>query len=334
MKLPLQPLVAAGVFNVVYGKLGALWAIPLWSEAQRIADVTTGDTSIPCDAEFRDFRDASLGLLWNTTGAYEVLSIATVAPTALAVDAVAADMSRAWVMPLRVGRLLGPARKSSGGYGADWELNFEVEDNIDLAPAAPEQYLGDDIYFDEVLIPSGEQMDNDIIANVDRVDDGLGVVASFDLWDDNRVRRSQGVVLTTPEEVWTYRQFLHRRKGRWRAFWQPSFENDLRLADLLTSVTTVLKVYTDDRTDNSENRTHIAIQAGAAGTWYPRAITSEAVVGDTTELTVATLGGLDPATITRICYLGLKRLDADRVELVWPGGGNCVSSVPVLELTP
>lgn len=332
MKVPLQPADTAFVFNVVYGKLGALWGIPVWSEAQRIDPVTLGDTSIPCDAEFRDFRDASLGLLWSPGGAYEVLSITTVSPTALAVEAVAASMSAAWVLPFRVGRLLS-AQRSTGGSGADWDLSFEVEDNIDLEPAAPAQYLGNDIYFDEVLIPSGERMDTNIIANVERVDDGLGVVSTFNLWDDNRTRQSQGVVLTTPEEVWAYRQFLHRRKGRFRAFWQPSFLNDLRLASG-SSITTTLVVMPDDREDNDENRDHIAIQV-ASGTWYARAITAEAMVGDNLELTLdSTLGGLDPATIVRICYLGLKRLDADRIELSWPGNGVCVSSYPVLELTP
>ncbi len=332
--LPIQPRDAPAVFNLVYGNLAGQWAIPIWSEAQFIGAVPSGTTTIVCDAEFRDFRADSLGLLWNGVGGYEVLELSAVSPTDLTVSATVNTVSAAWVLPLRVGRLSTPVEKSSSGTDPEWTFRFEVADNIDLAPSAPTQFHGNDIYHDEVLIISGDRLDTEVQAEIELSDDGLGAVSQFNVWTYNRTRRSQGIICTTPEAVYAYRQWLHRRKGRFRSFWQPSFENDIQLLST-GALTTTLSVSEDDRLLGATARQYVAIQV-ANGTWYDRHIDSVAHPSSLVlTLTLdSSLGGILASTVRRICYLGLKRLDADRVELNWPGNGVCVSSVPIVELTP
>jgi hypothetical protein len=100
------------------------------------------------------------------------------------------------------------------------------------------------------------------------------------------------------------REFVHRRCGRSRPFWQPSFESDFRVAST-GAITTTLDVQDDDYRAFAAKRAHIAVET--ADGWLPRAITNRTDQGS----------GVTRLTL-RVCFLGLKRLDTDRIEINWP----------------
>jgi phage baseplate assembly protein gpV len=129
-----------------------------------------------------------------------------------------------------------------------------------------------------------------------------------------------------------FREWLHRRAGRYRAFWQPTFESDFRVRSMGT-VTTSLIVASDDYLPHSAQRPHLAVEA--AGVWYARTIT-DAVQLDADRVQLVLNSALNVAAerIARVSYLGLKRLDTDRVEMNWVGGGVCTVEMRLLELAP
>lgn len=328
MKVPVNnPAALAKAFNLMYGQQGKAWGIPVWSEARAITSIVSN--VVNCDTANADFRDDSLCLIANGS-TFEVGEITAVAADSLTL-ALGPLSSGGYVLPLRVGKITGPVGRDVEGFRGDLTLNYRVDDNIDLAPAAPTQYLGNDIYFDDIYFQNNKLTEQHR-ASVVEVDGDVGLVATHDLWTHNRLARPHYVVLRTAEEAWNFRLWLHRRMGRFRPYWSPSFLRDLQ-HKATGMVTTSLAVKPDGRLDGATERTHIAVQ-DKAGNWYARAVTNVVETdADTLTLTLSSSLALAAANIDRISYLGLRRLDTDRVELSW-AGGVCTSAVSTVEISP
>lgn len=321
-------------FNTLYGSRDALWAVPLWTEAQSIGAVAASQTNIAATTENYDFRDDSLALLWASPRDFQLVEIQTVnsGPDSLDIYGTTNEFASAWIIPVRLGHLVGEVGRGTNSHNGVYRVAFDLEDLVDISVSAPPQYLSSDIYFDEWLF-SGTNFSDKLIQVVDYVDEELGVVSYRSPWTNGRVSRPFLKLLKNPAEVYAFKQFLHRRAGRYRRFWQPSFDADLRLGSTGT-ITTTLRVHRDDYQTHASARTHIAIE-DSDHNWYPRIVTDIQLSGsEYYDLTLDSPLNLDASAILRISYLGLKRLETDVVDFDWIGGGVCQIQVRLLELSP
>lgn len=333
-KLPANQDEYQRAFNTLYGARTNQWAVPMWTEAQQIGAVTGGQTSLTATTDSYDFRADSLALLWASPRDWQVVEIQTVntGPDSLDLYGTTNAFSNAWLMPVRIGHIIGNINRDSNSHASEYTVGFDLEDLVEISSSAPAQYLFNDIYFDEWLFSGGKISDR-LIQQVDYVDEELGVVAYRSPWTNGRVSRPMAKILETPAEVYAFRQFLYRRAGRYRKFWQPSFDSDLRVTSTGT-VTDVLRISADDWDDHSDNRTHIAIE-DSDGNWYARNIDSYAVASGTDlNLTLDSAINVAASSIVRVSYLGLKRLETDIVDFDWLGGGACQVQIRMLELSP
>lgn len=335
LQIPVAASEYQRAFNTVYGSRTNQWAVPLWTEAQNLGAVTGGLSSIVANTDYYDFRDSSLALLWASPRDWQVVEITTVTPGtpgSLAIDGTTNAFSNAWLMPIRLGHLVGGVSRQSNSYNGQLSLSYDLEDNISLSVSAPTQYLSNDIYFDEGLF-GGEALTDRLIQSVDFIDGELGVVGYRSPWTNGKVSRPFEWLLSTPADIYAFRQFLYRRMGKYKAFWQPTFDSDFRVTSTGT-VTTVLRTFKDDYLDHATNRTHIAVE-DSAGNWYARNIDSTASISGTEmELTLDSALNVEASDIVRVSYLGLKRLETDKVELSWIGNGVMNTTVRILELSP
>lgn len=331
MDLEAQYAQTQDIQNCIYGAKTNPWAVPVWSEEHQVGTVLSGQTSVTVPEDSFDYRVGELALIWSPTGAWKIVTVAAVAGTNVTISAPGVNLRGALMVPVRRARIRTPARKQTIGYGSRWKLNFDVLDNIALTSDEPTQYLGHDVYFEPGLMGSSG-LDESYASGVVTMDGELGNVYREATWNYSRISRPYMVVTETPQESWAFRLWLHRRAGRYRPFWQPSFENDFRLASD-NPITNQLIVHPDSWPDFGTDRLHVAIQTD--DTWYTRAITASDLDGDTLELTMSSsIGGVDPANVKRVCYLGLKRLDTDSVDLDWASNGVCTATVPVIEISP
>lgn len=314
----LQPLIN----NIVYGSRTLKWWVPVWPQAQNVGAIEAALTTLICNTNYSEFYDGGSLLLWESPTKYQVIEIDTVASetTIDIVDATEA-FTDAWLMPLRVGRLIGNTKRSFDGRKSVLEMSYLCDDYSALEPEAPAQYLGFDLYTDPGLLDGGSSAE-EIEAEVYVHDESLGLVSYLAPWTFNRPSRIHKMMAQGPVEAWAMREFLHRRAGRSVPFWQPTFEADLRLNDS-GALTTAISVYPDGYQTYAGDRTHIAIQQ-KDGTWLARAISSTILLGaDELQIVLTpTLGGINASTIKRICFLGLRRLDADRAEIQHVGTGT------------
>lgn len=327
----------AGVNNVLYGGRTQQWWVPAWSQVQAVGPVPAFQAFVDCDTRYSEYRVDGYALLWESPDHYSVIQTSAISDTQLTIPAPGSvgptAFTDAYIMPLRTGYLTSNPSRSLDGKSSILTLAFAVEDNAELTVAAPTQYLGDDLYTDAGILDGGqtpEQLD----ARFDLFDPGLGIVSYRAPWTYIRPQRVHRMVADGAVEHWSIREFLHRRKGRSAQFWQPSFENDLRL-NQTGALTTSIDVYPDDYDTYATDRSHIAVET-LDGTWYPRAITGTTSV-DSEHLTLdldSSLGGFDASTVRRISFLGLRRLDTDRAEIAHVGATVFSCPVNTVEIQP
>lgn len=333
--LPETAAVKPRAYLTQYGALGRRWAIPLWCEAQHIGGLPLNTRTIQCNTELYDLRAGGLALLWQSYDRWELVEIEAVAPGEITLTDYAGAFSAAFLVPVRVGHIDGSPERSSNGYEAETSVRFEIEDTKALAEDVPAQFLGHDLYLEPGLM-SASSYGQEITTRVDRVDYELGKVARRTPWRYNRDRRPRHVVCNGPAEVRAFRRWLMRRAGRFRPYWSPTFENDLRHKSTGTVTDKLLVEARDGLLDWLPLRNHIAVQT-LAGDWLCRTVTAAVPLpgnASTIELTLDTALNVPAQSIATVSFLGLRRLDTDRVELNWLGNSVLRCTVNTLEIQP
>lgn len=319
--------------NIVYGSTGLQWYVPVWPQVQNIGAVAALATSLTCETRWSEFRDGGFAMLWQAADNYQIVEIDEVVDDAtLSLTTAANEFTDAWLIPVRLGHLMGDANRIFNGRSDMVELAFQIDDPAALTVAAPTQFLGSDIYFEPGLL-EGMASTERMMARIDVFDESLGQIAYRAPWDFNKPQRIHRMIADGAEEAWNMREFLHRRRGRSVAFWQPSFETDLRLLNT-GNLTGFIRVADDSFVGFVEDRTHIAFETTTG--WITRTIQSSLDLGNG-EVQLAmtpTLGGIAASTVKRICWLGLKRLDTDRAEISHLGGTAYSCAVNTIEIQP
>lgn len=319
--------------NILYGGRPLQWQVPVWPQVQHVGAIAAGQGTLQCETRYSEFRAGSSVLLWESPTKYQVMPLVSVVDAdTLDVSGVTTAFTDAWLMPLRLGHLSQNPQRRFDGRQSIVQLAFDIDDNAELTPAAPVQYEGEDLHTEPGLLDGGE-LTEQLVARIDKFDEQLGLVTYASPWENMRPARIHRMMGETPAENWAVREFLHRRAGRSRAFWLPSFEADFRVVDS-GPITGALTVAPDDYQDFAPERVHVAIETPDG--WLAREITATNLLSATQLQLVfdASLGGVDAASIRRVSLLGKKRLDADRVEINYMGAQVASCAVPTVELQP
>lgn len=233
-------------------------------------------------------------------------------------------VTNASITPLRICIIDGDASISTGGFWSNSSVVFRViaEDSFEHGGDAPEQFLGDDIYFKPLLL-DGNALEMTLTQHQYIVDGDVGGFQDFTHWSKPHYLKPFKSVLKNWNEYSAYRQFLFRRMGRFRPFWMPLYErhlNILNTGNITTSLSTNTKYLLE------ADRKHIAVKR-KNGTWTAHTITAK--TGGS--LTISPAINAQRKDIQTICYLGLHRLDADQIEFQFLGAHKTQVTVPIME---
>jgi hypothetical protein len=294
--------------------------------------VLAGELTLDALTSYSEYHEGGRLILWSSPTDWQVLGIDQVVDAnTISLTTPTEAFADAWVAPARWGFFEGEPSRAFDGRTSRLQLTFSIEDNRALEVAAPDQYLGNDIYFDPGLL-GGDTTSESITTQFQLLDEQLGLVEYGTPWLHNRPSRSHRMMGEDAEEAWAIREWLHRRAGRLTPFWHPSFEMDLRVLNT-GAVTTTITVAADDYLRFAEERDHLAIELTSG--WVARSVTGSLVTGpDQVQLTLNASLATTASAIKRVCFLGLRRLNSDRVEINWQGGTVCTCAVPVLDIEP
>ena len=234
-------------------------------------------------------------------------------------------VTNAVIMPLRICIIDGDASINAGGFWSNASVVFRVlaEDLPEHEGDVPEQYKGNDLYW-KPLILGGSSLEMTLTQHQNIVDGAVGGFQQYTHHAKPKYLKPFISVLKDWSEFNAYRRFLFRRSGRYRAFWMPLYEkhlNILNAGNITTSLSTNTKYIVE------ADRKHIAVKR-KDGSWSAHEITGR--TGGS--LTVSPAINAQRNDIKTICYLGLHRLDADRIEFQFLGAGKSRITVPIVEI--
>jgi hypothetical protein len=201
----------------------------------------------------------------------------------------------------------------NGAGNQQLTATFKVTDNIDLGESSLTQYQGYDVFTDGNIVLGS--LSERIMVPVQEFDNGSGPVVIETLQDYTEFSQSLGRVIIGKEDLWTFRKWLHSRKGKQKAFYLPTWNNDFELVDDVAEFDTILQVRNTQASLFSSvpfdimlklNDGSIMYRRVSAVTEYP---TYEALTID------AAVGVVGMADVKTLCHLNLCRLNADSIEL-------------------
>ena len=330
--VPVQAWNMAAAFNTEAGAIRKRWAVPIWTEAQYVGTVVAAAASINCNTSIYDLRANSLALLFGGCGQWQIVEIGAITGTYIAPTNVLTAMKGCWLLPVRLGWIAGNIDKPTNGHNAKSTLTFEIDDNMSLVPPAPAQYLSNDVYYEPGLL-SGDSVSRSIEQRLDESDFALGPIARRSPWAYSQFGTPYRSVIEGAAAMREYKKFLYRRAGKYRAFYMPTFENNLRVANTATIVSTLV-VKSDSFINYASLRSNIAVQT-LAGAWLARGISNPIQIDpERVQLTLSSPLNIAPGNIARISYMGLSRLDTDRIEITWQGNNVAEAQFRMLELKP
>ena len=330
--MPLQAWHMANAFNTEYGALRKRWAVPVWTEAQNVGFVIENATTIGCNTSLYDLRPNSLAMLYNNFDNWQVVEIATVGADHIILINGAKAQADSFLIPVRLGYVSSNIERITNGHNGKTKVVFEIEDNLELTTATPSQYLSEDIYYDASLL-SGSSISRSVEKRLDINDFDLGPVERRSPWKNSRFGTPYNKLINNAAEMRQFKDFLHRRAGKFRAFWLPTFEVNMRVKNTGVIASTLV-IESDSFIDYASIRKNIAIQT-TSGAWYNRVISNPVQINsNSVQLTLSSALNINAKDIARVSYLGLNRLDADRIEISWNGAGIAEANFRILELNP
>lgn len=321
-------------FNIAYGWINRRWAVGVWSETQYISSIANGSTSITCNTSSYDFRANGLICLWESYLKNDIIEVDSVSADSLVLKRVLSkEYSNAILIPVRLGMVAGGnLARNTNGYTSYLDVEYEITDNAVISSVTPEQYLNYDIYYDETLMGDEDGLTDTFKIRLDQVDYETGVVDYFAPWSNTKRARNVQFFNEGPQECWNFKRWLFRRMGRLRPYWLPTFENNLNVK-VTGYVISSISCYPNDYQTLGKARTHIAILLNN-GTWLPRIVTGSAMNGEYLNVALDLPIDVESSEIRMISYLGLHRLDTDRVEIEWIGNYVNRCAIRIMEIKP
>jgi len=322
---------------VQWGGIRKNWAVPLFQESQFVGDVVSEtvvideqeveQTSVLCRTDIFSFYDGCLALLKNDTE--QVLVEIQIVESDRLVIANAVNIANAKLYPVRICFINGDITRQVSDFYTRSDVSFIVIDEHEVIENVSEQFLANDLH-KFCLMLDGSSLDATISQQQNMINNEVGVIYQGTDWGFARYSKQYRTILRGPEELYAYRQFLFRRRGKYRPFWLPTYEANMRCKST-GFISSVLLIESDQYKQLADQRKHIAIKSN--NTWTTHTITTSAIVsGSAVQVTISPALNKNASSIELISYLGLHRLDADSVDINYQGSGIAEVSVPILEI--
>lgn len=336
------------MFHMLYANLRKYWGIPLRQVKRSIPDIAEDDFIILDTSSTQADLKVGFAFIESREGV-EVVEITEIGRYIIVQEEIRdpetneviqpliteyqdgfrlsanITVTNAVMMPLRICIIDGDASINAGGFWSNASVVFRViaEDLPEHDGDLPAQYLGDDIYFNPLVL-DGDSLEMTLTQQQSIVDGSIGGFQQFTHHAKPRYMKPFKSVLKDWLEFHEYRRFLFRRMGRLKAFWMPLYEKHLHI----TNTGTVYNVLNTDTAYFLEaDREHIAVKINDV--WTAHAITAKTA----TTLTVSPALNVLVSDIQKVCYLGLHRFDADQIEFQFLGAGITQVTVPITELS-
>lgn len=306
---------------VAHGRRGARWRLPVWMDAQRIANVHAGADTVACRTLGYDFAAGGAALLYRDPQTWEVMQIADVHDGMLVLSApvLSGWEQGATLYPLRWARLHENVRTA---VVTDDAIRPTASFLIDEPCAWPAELPATSYRGHPVLADSpdwGEPLNTSVDASASSVDSG----AALPFIADGQVPLSRSV--NHVWELWgrqqqaRFRALLYALRGRSQPVWVPTWCSDLRLIEAAASSAAQLRVEWAGYALYAVGR--VGLRDIRIELWDGRIVlrrivaVSDAGAHEVLQLDQALGLAIVPRDVRRISFMALSTLASDEVEI-------------------
>jgi hypothetical protein len=323
------------------------FGFPLWHERVFLtAAVSAGATTYQVTgADVVDFRVGGLAAIIQDNATFDVIRITALTATQIT----AADPSvngysiNTRIVPLRTAILVKtPVGQRYLNKLEEFKLTFDVSDNDTgavVGSTTPGWWTtyNSRVLFDDPNVVAGGTMREEFPRRVYRIDNNTGKVTQTSIWDRSKHGFEKGFVLRNRADIYTFRKLLTALCGKQKAFYIPSFAEDLTVAANIGIGTSTLDVTSLQYVRFVLNRLPMKVFriTFTDGTSLVRSVSSSATVSTTVErLTLDTTWPANRtiAEVSRVEFYELVRFDSDEVQITYPRIGQAYCTIPLLRV--
>ena len=303
----------ARINNLIQGRRNGQWAFPLWSDCQSIGNTIAGSRTISVDTRFVEIIANSTVFIYDVTGQNGLFQVESLTDSQITVDRDLGTFTSASIVPTRNGFMLENPSRESNGYTSSTNAIFNVNNLTELTPPSYTQYKNNDLFTDEV-----ELIDGNFINDYDTRVEVLQAAPSRQRFiardDTNKRNRTVRIQNFSQQELWNAKLWLHRRAGRYRAFWMPTHEKDF--FPIGTGMIGQLLVARENNFHQFNlSQRELAIRT-TGGTWNLITISSSAInISGQLEMTLSSPLTFNYEDIEIVSLLLLCRLGSDTIRI-------------------
>lgn len=323
------------------------FGFPLWHEQVYLtAAVSIGATAYQVTgADVVDFRVGGLAAIIQSNATFDVLRITALTATQItaADPSVNAYAVNTRIVPLRTALLVKtPTGQRFLNRLEEFKLTFDVLDNDTgavVGSTTPVWWTtyNSRVLFDDPNVVSGGTMREEFPRRVYRIDNNTGKVTQSSIWDRSKHNFEKGFVLRNRADIYTLRKLLTALRGKQKAFYIPSFAEDLTVVVNISTGTSILDVTSLQYVRFVLNRLPMKVFriTFTDGTSLVRSVTSSATISSTVErLTLDTTWPANRTTaeVSRVEFYELVRFDSDEVQIIYPRIGQAYCTIPLLRV--
>lgn len=300
------------------------WYLPIWYD-QTLSTAPSSSTVIPCNPSPDIAVGSVIFIGGDTVYDYQIAEVNAVNPTSITVvDALDSNVPTGTrIYPMTVGRLneMPSITAMTDGFETA-EPQFTIVAKPSGIVVSVTDALLDD-YGDFRVLTRAEEWSKSRKRGQQRLFDEMehdtGNAVRVDTANRPFPTQQHHWVLDGPEDHRRFYALLQHLRGRAIPLWMPTWMDDMRMDSGAIASDSVIHVkrfgYTLAGGPRPE-REDIMIELVDGSRLYRR-ITDSAIAGDTEVLLLDAPLGIDmtPASVLRICFMSLMRLDHDAIEI-------------------
>lgn len=349
-----SPFVAAHRLRALFASLMHGWqarvfAVPIWSDATRLpVTAVAGDNQIFVNPTYFDYDSGAYIMLWQDEEHYELLEIDEVLADRVTTTV---NMVHTWqagrtaVLPARLAVISPNLQGTKHTVDIDTvPVTFELlPDSISsnrVVHAAPVLYRSLPV----LLTKNNYNPTNSfsIERRINRSDAEIGIFSIEGVQPAPDGSNSFSFIFANHAQIAAFYGWLDDRKGRYGAFWQPTWSHDMELAQPVGAADTSITIKSigysslymvDDAPVFNRRDIFILLKTG---TYYFRRITDATLneVDGTETININTAIGstLAISDIDRISFLLPSALKADAIEISYESGNAAQSNVQIADV--
>lgn len=287
-------------------------ATPLWTDLVKLTNLTITDTVIALTTTNLELEPGSIVMFWENYDNFELKEISALTSSTITLtQGLEKSHSSCWLAPVYIGYPKDGINLNRGeAHSLSSNISCEITKCYNNPTwASPEMYLSLPIFTTGNIVTGGLQ--ERFSRAMEVFDSDTGAFAPFDIENYTRNQQALRIKAQGNAEIYTIRRFLDYLKGKYNAFWLPSFMEELQAEGDISLGGNTLKVKYAQWSDYTPS--HIRVHGSVIANFE---VLASANNNDGTEtLLLSPSSSVVITNITKIELLTKVRLNSDSIEL-------------------